>query len=366
MEKSETLRVKGMFCVNCEKRIRKALINLNGVENASANFQKGTVDVTWLPDFVSESEIIRCIEAEGYTVADSGAGLQIISILIIILALYMIASRLGWTNVFNLFPRVETTLSLGMLFVIGLMTSVHCIAMCGGINLTQSTLSVQRNEALLKSTFEYNTGRVVSYTVIGCIAGGIGSILTFSGALKGAAAIFAGIIMVIMAMNMLGVFLPLRKFNIHLPSGIYRGLSGVFVRNSSFVIGLLNGLIPCGPLQSMQIYALSTGSIWKGGLSMFLFSLGTMPLMLGFGLFSGRLNRSYAKYMLNISAVIIFVMGIHMLGNGLSLSGAQFSFTQRNEGRMAMLYDGKVQKIETEIDHGSYPPFSVRAGLPVE
>ncbi|MBP5623054.1 MAG: sulfite exporter TauE/SafE family protein, partial [Thermoguttaceae bacterium] len=61
-------------------------------------------------------------------------------------------------------------------------------------------------------------------------------------------------------------------------------------RRSSLVIGLLNGLMPCSPLQSMQIYALSTGSIIRGALSMLLFSLGTVPLMLGLGVFSGKLN----------------------------------------------------------------------------
>ena len=79
------------------------------------------------------------------------------------------------------------------------------------------------------------------------------------------------------------------------------------------VIWLLNAFLPCGPLQSMHIYALSTGSVLRGALSMLLFSLGTVPLMLGLGLFSGRLNRKKAGIMLTVSALLIFVMGIHMM-----------------------------------------------------
>ena len=67
MTKGETLHVRGMFCVNCERRIRKALLRLEGIEDASADFEKGTVDVTWQPDLISKKEIVQCIGAEGYT-----------------------------------------------------------------------------------------------------------------------------------------------------------------------------------------------------------------------------------------------------------------------------------------------------------
>ncbi len=365
MSRKELFNVKGMFCVNCERRISASLQALEGIEEVKASFQDSTVEAVWRPDVLDRNTIIQCIEAQGYSVTDSGFNLQMVSVLVILLALYLIASRLGWTNLFNIFPRVRSSVSMGMLFVIGVLTSIHCIAMCGGINLTQTTLSARRNEALLRSNLAYNIGRVISYTLIGCIAGGIGSVIAFNGILKGAAAVFAGIAMIIMALNMLGVFLPLRKLNLHLPEKIFPRVLRLHKGSSSFMIGLLNGLMPCGPLQSMQIYALSAGSILRGGLSMFLFSLGTIPLMFGFGLFTGRLNRKYAGYMLNVSAVLIFIMGFHMLENGFSLSGADLFPPRRENARMAML-SGPVQKISTEIDYGSYPPFIVRAGIPVE
>ena len=59
----------------------------------------------------------------------------------------------------------------GALFVIGLITSVHCIAMCGGINLSQ-TLSSEKNGSMLRNSLQYNIGRVISYSVIGGILAG--------------------------------------------------------------------------------------------------------------------------------------------------------------------------------------------------
>lgn len=108
-------------------------------------------------------------------------------------------------------------MSYGMLFIVGLLTSVHCIAMCGGINLSQSVNSVKNEGKILKSNVYYNLGRIISYTLIGGIVGQIGSVIALNGVFKGAVAIIAGIFMVIMGINMLGVFPTLRKFNIRMP-----------------------------------------------------------------------------------------------------------------------------------------------------
>ena len=82
----------------------------------------------------------------------------------------------------------------GLLFAVGLLTSLHCIAMCGGINLSQCvTYKFNENETnkitKLKPSLMYNAGRVASYTLIGGIVGALGSVITFSGTAKGIVAI---------------------------------------------------------------------------------------------------------------------------------------------------------------------------------
>ena len=443
----EIFHVKGMFCEHCEQRIEAEVGALPGVQEVHASFPKGTVQVLPEPgsDAGVRAGICAAIERAGYEVTDReatrpggaetpagrsgmgapiGRGVQTASILIILLGLYLIVRHLGWMKVFNIFPRVEEGLGLGMVFVIGLLTSVHCIAMCGGINLTQSTLSVQWGSRILRANAGYNLGRMISYTIIGGIAGGIGSVLSLGGMLRGAVAILAGVIMVLMALRMLGLFRAFPGLRLHLPAGLYEKAAGLaFGRgakaggggaggggenagyastggggvktsrgSSSLVIGLLNGLMPCGPLQAMQIYALSTGSVWLGALSMLLFAAGTVPLMFGFGAFAGRLNQKYSRYVLTVSALLIFVMGIHMAGTGFALSGARLpsfgnglsssgngqptsesglssseSESPMNDasGPMASV-SGNRQRITTEIDYGEYPSFTVRAGIPVE
>ena len=56
-----------------------------------------------------------------------------------------------------------------MIVVVGILTSVHCIAMCGGINLSQSIVSNRNGAKITVSNLAYNLGRVISYTIVGGI-----------------------------------------------------------------------------------------------------------------------------------------------------------------------------------------------------
>ena len=364
--RKETICVQGMFCSHCEENVSAALNALEGVVSARASLAEGSAEVVYDPGIVSLQEIHSAVNAAGYEVVEKGSGSRAAAVLLVILALYVIASHMGWTRVFSVFPTVGSTVSLGILFVIGALTGVHCIAMCGGINLMQSASSAQRRtgEPVL-SNLLYNTGRVISYTLTGALCGGIGMTLQLSGILKGLIPAAAGIFMLIMSLKMLGLGKWFRKVRVSLPFRIRTGAGAASANRSSFVIGLLNGLMPCGPLQSMQLYALSTGSVLMGAASMFFFSLGTVPLMFGFGFAAGKLGRRHRQTMQTVSAVLIFVMGLSMIMNGLSMSGITIFRTGAQTAAVSTVEEN-VQYLRNEIDYGSYPAFAVKKGIPVE
>lgn len=134
---------------------------------------------------------------------------------------------------------------------------------------------------------------------------------------------------------------------------------------SALIVGLANGLMPCGPLQSMQLYALSTGSRWMGALSMLCFGLGTAPLMLGIGLAGGRLNRRFAGPMRRASALLVALMGLSMLISGLALAGIGMEQTPMGADGYAVI-QGERQYVRSEVDYGAYTPITVQRGVPVE
>ncbi|MDD2350874.1 MAG: sulfite exporter TauE/SafE family protein [Synergistaceae bacterium] len=383
MDRSVTkkLKISGMTCVNCKKRIEKALKATKGVMSADIDFPTSILTVTYNSD-TDIKTIEGIIEDLGYGTSmpenDHGDKYYVAKTLLVILAVYFIMSRFGVTNIFNAFPEASAGMGYGMLFVIGLLTSVHCIAMCGGINLSQCTAYALGaahcgRYASFRPSFLYNFGRVLSYTVIGGLVGALGSVVSFSGAGKGIVAVVAGVFMVIMGLNMLDVSPWLKRVSLQIPAVLRVKISEQKSGKGPFYVGLLNGLMPCGPLQAMQIYALSTGDPVKGALSMMIFSLGTVPLMFGLGTISSVLTKKYRGRMMKTSAVLVVILGIFMFSNGMALSGYAmpriFSSSATvaagtGEGGTAELKEG-VQVVRTELSPWGYPPIAVQAGIPV-
>ncbi len=114
----------------------------------------------------------------------------------------------------------------------------------------------------------------------------------------------------------------LRKLQPRMPKFLARRINADKARSKSpLIAGLLNGFMPCGPLQSMQIVALASGNPVSGGPSMLMFSLGTVPLMLGLGSIVALLGRKFTRQVMQAGAVLVVVLGLAMLSQGGSLSG---------------------------------------------
>lgn len=326
------LNVNGMTCIACENRIENGLSKIDGVNEVKSNFTTGKVKVTFdsskISSHIIEQKLLKLDYPVIKNLKDSKAfrlkkqRIQFAVIVIIVIALYLIIENtVGFYN----FPMPDKKTSMSLLFFIGLATSVHCVGMCGGINISQCVSNkMDGSESKFGRFFPslmYNSGRVVSYTVIGGIVGAIGSIITPSGGFRGVVSISAGVFMVLMGINMVGIFPSLRKLMPRMPRFIAKKVNTEKIGKGPFVVGLLNGLMPCGPLQNMQIYALLTGSALLGALSMFLFSIGTVPLMFLLGALSSVLSSKFTQMMSRVSAVLVIILGLIMMNSGLVLSG---------------------------------------------
>lgn len=361
----QTFLIRGMSCTGCERTLERAISRLKGVSSVKADYTRQELCVSYEEPCRSE-HIRAAVEAAGYQVAeqpqqDSSA----LYILIILTGLFIIARQLGWTEFFQSFP-VAGAEQVGyvVLFFIGLLTSVHCIAMCGGINLTQSVTGSASHP--LRRSLLYNLGRLTSYTLIGGILGLVGSAAAISLKVRGIIGLAAGCFMVLMGINMLGHFGFFRRLSLRLPVPLARALSS-FAKHGPFAIGLVNGFMPCGPLQSMQIYAIASGSFLSGALSMFFFCLGTIPLVLLFGAAAGALRLSWKDRMLKVSSCLLVLLGLFMVQNNLALSGVSFpcmSMSQASE-TVAASVEGDTQYITTHLRANGYEDIQVTAGIPV-
>lgn len=396
MDKKRVFHISGMTCGHCEMRVAKAARSVPGVTSAIASFSRNRLEVTYDTELIDEvslaSTITDAVTEAGYRVQNKGANAQpvskVIPIVIIILALYLVLRYTIGFDFFGYIPKIDSTISLAALFITGLFTSVHCIAMCGGINLSQSVGANGTTNNKLRNPILYNLGRVISYTVIGGIVGGIGSVLFLSGTLKAILLALAAVGMLLMGLSMLG-WLPY-WLTPRMPRFLYAKIGKKGAAKGPLVVGLLNGFIPCGPLQAMQLYALATGSILTGALSMFLFSLGTVPLMLGAGALFSVLKGKFAYAIQRVSAVLVVFFAVVMATNAFSLLGLGSSATldatpaataavQEKEassdsllqqaldkGYLPATMDGDVQKIQANLNPSVYPFIIVQKGIPVE
>lgn len=384
----KVLLIEGMTCVNCQNRIEQALRNTAGISKVNVSYNKGQAEVEFDNEILTLEQIIHIIQDLDYTVVqrrkiDYKKTVSSIGTFAIIVCLYYLLQRFGVLNLLVPSMIADQAMSYGMLFVVGLLTSVHCIAMCGGINLSQCIPSGKDesgngNREVMPSLL-YNTGRVVSYTVIGFLIGGIGMILTGGSEtgipliLQGILKIIAGLFMVIMGINMLGIIPVLRKLQIRFPNKLANKISRrKIIEKRPFFVGLLNGLMPCGPMQSMQIIALGSGNPVSGAFAMLMFSLGTVPLMLGFGSIVSALGKKYTKIVMRAGCILVVVLGLAMLSQGLSLSGINMNRTatlseNTEELNVAEISEsGDVQYVSSELDFGSYPEITVYSGIPVK
>jgi sulfite exporter TauE/SafE/copper chaperone CopZ len=373
------LRIGGMTCVACQSKIERTLRSTAGVASAEASYSAGTAAVVYDADVVTLWEITAVIERLDYRVltgdgaaprAENAAG-----ILLLFLAAYMLLRHFGPLNGLNVFPTAETGMRTGLLPLIGLLSSLHCVAMCGGINLSRCIPRRGARDgdgrfAALRPSLLYNLGRVVSYTAIGGAVGALGAILTPTGAFRGAVQLVAGVFMIVVGANMLGLFPRLRRFTPHLPRRFADRIDAEKGNaKSPLIVGLLNGLMPCGPLQAMQLYALSTGNFASGALSMLLFSLGTVPLMFGLGALSSVLGGRFTRKVTTIGASLVVVLGLSMLSQGFSLSGLSLDLPIGGAAREtadAAIIEGDRQIVNSTLMPGRYPAITVQAGMPVE
>lgn len=359
------VKIDGISCDNCRSKIKKELLNIKGIKDVK--IVKNIAEVTFSKE-INEIKIIEAVNSLGYFTKkdyisestnniDTNIKLKefIIIFISILLLIFLIKQIFGY-NIFNVIPTINENIAYGMLFITGLLTSIHCISMCGAINLM--TTFNKESKVNLKRPFLYNLGRLISYTFLGGIVGLVGSIISINETINGLIIIFTSLVMLLMSLSMLNI----SRFK--LPKLIK--FKNKVKTSNSFIVGLLNGFMPCGPLQAMQVYALSTGSFIKGSLSMFIFCLGTIPLMLGVGVMF-NVVKGRTKIILNkIASVLILLLSITMLFRGLSTLGINYTtlFNNHKNYTASTIYKD-YQEVKINLSYGNYDDIIVQKGIKV-
>ena len=208
-------------------------------------------------------------------------------------------------------------------FLMGLIGSVHCIGMCGPLVMA-IPISHQSNLQKWVSIFLYHFGKISSYAVLGVLLGLFGSSLPLFGVQENLSIVMGSI----MLLYVLYVFVlkwnwspSFFKSNI-LYTIIIKKMGALFKsknKGSFYLIGFLNGLLPCGMVYLALTSALATQSVIQGGMIMAFFGLGTMPALIMLAIAGQYMGRTVRTKLQSLLPVFIFSMGILLILRGLNL-----------------------------------------------
>jgi hypothetical protein len=208
-------------------------------------------------------------------------------------------------------------------FLLGLFSTVHCIAMCGSV-IGALTLSLPQEirtkpMRMLPYVLNYNLGRILSYGIAGGVVGLLSSPLAQLNA-HWVLRIVSVTVMVGMGLYLAGWF---PKFAVMERMGvpIWRRLQPIGQKllpvrrvSQAFTLGIVWGWLPCGLVYSALAVAATSGDTATGAGIMLAFGAGTLPAVMGAGLFTGVLSQlARSQRLRQIAGLLIIVMGIATL-----------------------------------------------------
>lgn len=201
----------------------------------------------------------------------------------------------------------------------------HCIGMCGGIVVAYSSGKIDQGTSYIQQTashLAYNFGRVTTYAILGAIFGYIGQVIAFTPTTKGILFLITGVLMILAGLSLIGNFKFLNSAEWSVSrytwyQNSFRSLMSSKSYPSFYLLGMLNGIIPCGLVYSFAIFAASTATPLGGALVMATFGLATIPALFFLGFLTKFLQKGSLRVtMMKFAAILVIVYGVITLTKG--------------------------------------------------
>ncbi len=327
--KTHTLNVHGMHCNACVVLTEEELKEHPKVISAKSSLHTRTVQVTGdfgdmsLNDIASElskllSQHKLSIEIEKKEVNWREFKLAI-PIALGFAVLFVLLQKLGIVNLIN-----AGNVTYGA-FVVGIIASLStCVAVVGGLLLSMSATFTKKGNRI-KPNLYFHVGRLVSFFVLGGVIGALGSAFALGRVGTFVLGLIIGLVMLVLGLNLLDIFHFTKRLTPTMPKFLSTRALAVSKLNHSvtpFLVGIATFFLPCGFTQSMQLYALTTGSFTSGAFTMLAFALGTLPVLALISFSSFSMGSSSKRGVFYKSAgLIVILFALFNLINALVVIG---------------------------------------------
>jgi len=275
--------VEGMHCASCELLIEEKLSQVEGVNKVDAKLNESKVYLQ-SSKLLNAQELSKLVEENGYRIVEKKSKRVInkkqfvIGFLIaaIVFILFLVLQKLGIVNIAK-----DSEITYPFIFFIGIIASVStCMAVVGGLVLSISTNYSKNGKTIPLIGFHFS--RLISFFVLGGVIGLVGTAATLSPTASFILNTLLFLVMLIMALNLLDLFDFTKKLQLKMPKFAGKNIIKLSQSDSLLtpvLLGAATFFLPCGFTQSMQLYSLTTGSVLNGAFTMFVFALGTLPVL---------------------------------------------------------------------------------------
>jgi len=381
-ENGKKIFISGMRCVSCETLISESLKEMDGVNGVKVDLRTQTATLEFGEKKPDLSEAVKRIQELGYTASlderaeihetKTSAKQWFISIAIV-LGLYLIYKWFNSLGVLNGIILDTTNLSYGMAFLIGIVASMStCLAVVGAVVVSfaaryqASGNFYQKN---IKPHLMFHAGRWGSFFILGAALGYIGSWINISNTGMAWFTIVISIILVWLGLNILGAVPSLSTIGIRTPkkaTEIWNNIKKSEHPLAPVVLGAFSFFLPCGFTQSMQLFAVSSGSAWIGGITMLVFAIGTTPVLFGLGVATTRFSHMKNVVFQKAVGFIVVLFALYTLSSGMAVLGISLN-PAAGAGVKEAAVQSNQQVIEMTVDYNGFTPsvFKLKRGLPV-
>ena len=331
-QKTYVFHVSGMHCKACILLTESELQDIPYITRAKSNLKTHSVEITGDFGDRSESEIAEelsgVLKKHGYTisveknahVAGWGDFVYALPIAVVLILGFLLLQKAGLTSLIT-----SSNVNYGTAFIIGLIASVSsCLAIVGGLVLSLSASSAKEGGTWRTQTL-FHVGRLGGFFILGGVVGIVGNALHLGLTANIVLGVIVALVMLILGVNLLDVFHFTKRFQFTMPARFSKHV----VRGSKhehylapLLVGVGTFFLPCGFTQSMQLYALSTGNFMQGALTMFVFALGTLPMLalLSFGSLNIA-HKSWKGVFFKTAGIIVIALALLNLANALATAG---------------------------------------------
>ncbi|MBP9716551.1 MAG: sulfite exporter TauE/SafE family protein [Candidatus Levybacteria bacterium] len=279
-------------------------------------------------------------------------------------------------------------MELGIIFLTGLtIGGLTCLAVQGG--LLASVIASREKEGITEKgkinpvfpTLAFLISKLIAYVILGFVLGLFGSAISLTSQIQSAIQIFAGIYMIIIALNLFDVHPIFRYFVIQPPRFLTRRIRNKSRSSDIFapaILGFMTIFIPCGTTLAMEALAISSASPVKGALILGTFVLGTFPMFFGIGFLTAKLGDKFKDSFLKIAAVLLIFLGIISVYGGLVAMGVPISISKftssssnQSSGNMSVAFPpikNGFQDVSINVTSGGYDPSTLilKEGVPTK